>query len=139
MSTSSKHIVGQTEIVQLPGLDGLTVEARVDTGAQSSSIWAEVISESDEKIQVQFGFDPATPKRTYEFSDYAKVSVASSMGHVEERYKVQMPVIFAGRRVKATFTLADRSSRTYPILIGRTLLHKKFVVDVSHSNKTDNQ
>jgi hypothetical protein len=30
----------------------------------------------------------------------------------------------------ATFTLADRSSQVYPVLIGRATLRGKFIVDV---------
>ena len=36
-----------------------------------------------------------------------------------------------GRTIKATFTLTDRSTKLYPILIGRSTLQGKFLIDVS--------
>ena len=34
----------------------------------------------------------------------------------------------------ATFTLSDRSMQVYPVLIGRSTLNGKFVVDVSRGS-----
>lgn len=137
MTSRQKVIVGQVEKVHFPDFDDLITTARIDTGAKSSSIWASSIVENGDVLSIQLGFDKTKPKHTYRFTDYTRVRVSSSMGHIEERYKVQIPTVLAGRRVKATFTLADRSTQTYPVLIGRALLHNKFVVDVSHS-KADN-
>ena len=46
------------------------------------------------------------------------------------RYKVKIPVVVKGRKIKANFTLADRSAQVYPVLVGRNILRGKFVVDV---------
>jgi hypothetical protein len=57
--------------------------------------------------------------------------IANSFGHRELRYKIKIPIIVKGRRINATFTLTDRSTKLYPVLIGRSLLKNKFLVDVS--------
>ena len=44
--------------------------------------------------------------------------------------QVKMQIVIRGRRIMATFTLADRSTQVYPVLIGRATLNGKFIVDV---------
>jgi hypothetical protein len=60
--------------------------------------------------------------------------IFSSFGHSELRYKVKMPMVVKGRTIKSTFTLTDRSTKLYPILIGRSTLQGKFIIDVSRGN-----
>jgi hypothetical protein len=47
------------------------------------------------------------------------------------RYVVKLQLKLGGKTIVGTFTLSDRSKKTYPILIGRKLLNRKFLVDVS--------
>ena len=35
-----------------------------------------------------------------------------------------------GRRIRATFTIANRQTQVYPVLIGRNVLRGKFIIDV---------
>jgi hypothetical protein len=125
--------IGRTEKIAIPiaGLQG--VPAKVDTGAYSSSIWATNIREKDGKLFFTL-LGPQSPLYTgQELSTdtYRKIKVENSFGQTEERYGVFLAIELRGRTVKATFTLANRGMKTYPALIGRRLLHKKFVVDVS--------
>jgi hypothetical protein len=43
-------------------------------------------------------------------------------------------VVILKRKIKAEFSLSDRSKMKFPILIGRKLLKNKFIVDVSQKN-----
>lgn len=127
-----KHI-GRSETVTLPGLSDKSIPARIDTGATISAIWASQISESDKGLSFVL-FDKSSEHysgQTISFSDYSKRAVSSSMGHTQMRYQVKMLVVLGGRRIKASFTLADRSSQVYPILVGRNILRNKFIVDVA--------
>ena len=56
------------------------------------------------------------------------------MGHKQVRYKVKLSIVIGGRRIMATFTLSDRSTQVYPVLIGRSTLTGKFIVDVAKGN-----
>jgi hypothetical protein len=47
------------------------------------------------------------------------------------RYVVKLQLKLDDKTIVGTFTLSDRSKKTYPILIGRKLLNRKFLVDVS--------
>lgn len=139
-TAKNKLTIGQSEHVQLPTLGDTMMWARIDTGARSSSIWATTIRETPTGLAVRF----ASPEHeAYQqeqiFEHYDKVNVSSSMGHEQKRYKIKLPVIIKGRRIKASFTLADRSSQTFPILIGRSTLYGKFIVDVTAEHDGSNQ
>jgi glutathione synthase/RimK-type ligase-like ATP-grasp enzyme len=128
-----KMHIGTIELVSFPdeGIKG--VPAKVDTGADSSSIWASAISETDNILSFQlFGINsPFYTGKTVETTDYSVISVKNSFGQTEFRYKTKLRVTIAGRTIKANFTLANRENNRYPVLIGRRTLSGKFVVDVT--------
>jgi len=128
-------LIGRAERVDFPGLSFLKVPAKIDTGADASSIWAHVINLEGTRLDVIF-FGPGSshydgvvhsfPKR-----DYAVTRVSNSFGQREVRYKLKLKIIVSGRIIIGSFSLANRSSKLYPILLGRSLLRNKFLVDVS--------
>lgn len=131
----SINTVGRVERVDLPDIGVRGVPAKVDTGADSSSIWVEKVQETADGLKCVF-FGPDSPYYTGEYVNFPSGSyritrVSSSFGHREFRYKVKIRVKIAKRTILASFTLSNRSAKTYPILIGRRLLHGKFLVDVS--------
>jgi hypothetical protein len=129
---NSLQTIGPVEKVDLLELRLCGVPARVDTGAKTSAIWASDISE-DQGILRFVLFGPGSPFYTGEmlqFHRYGLRTIISSMGDVEKRYVVRMLVSLSGRKIRATFTLANRSQQAYPMLVGRNILRGKFVVDV---------
>lgn len=125
--------VGRSEKIALPEYNLKGIPARIDTGATVSSIWASSIKETTEGLSFVL-FDKKSEYYTGEViktKSYGKRTVQSSMGHSETRYKLQMLMTLHGRRIRATMTLADRSTQTYPVLIGRNVLKNKFIVDVA--------
>jgi len=130
---NDKQIIGKAEEISLPELQAETVCARVDTGAKTSAIWVSKVKETSEGLEVTF-FGPGSPFYTGKsvlFGTYSETVVASSNGAMERRYKVRLLIEISGRRIRAGFTLADRSAQVYPILVGRNVLRGKFLVDVS--------
>jgi hypothetical protein len=131
MKTNST-IIGRAVNVDFPELGLSTVPARVDTGAKTSAVWATNIVEKDRTLHFVL-FDNLSPFYTGQIltsRNYTVRVVSSSTGHVQERYAVKLLVNLAGKQIRATFTLADRSMQVYPILIGRNILIGKFIVDV---------
>ena len=128
-------VVGRVERVNLPSLDFKKVPAKIDTGADSSSIWCSKLEFTDNGLEcVFFGKDSpfyTGKKVTFENSKVDLTRIANSFGHKELRYKVKIPMVIKDRTINATFTLTDRSTKLYPILIGRSTLQRKFLVDVS--------
>ena len=130
---NDKQIIGKAEEVALPEHGLEVVYARIDTGAKTSAIWASKVKETKKGLEVTF-FGKSSKYFTGEphlFTSYAETVVASSNGATERRYKVRLLIVIAGRRIRAWFTLADRSEQVYPILVGRNVLRGKFLVDVS--------
>jgi hypothetical protein len=135
------NIIGEVEPISLPEITEKVFPARIDTGANTSAIWASKVSEEDDKLKVVF-FDKTSPLYTGEyitFEEYKKTRIKSSNGELEKRYKIILLVVVDGRRIRANFTLADRSKLTYPVLIGRNVLRSKFVVDVAMSQKLEEE
>ncbi|HYF96582.1 MAG TPA: RimK/LysX family protein [Patescibacteria group bacterium] len=138
MKTRTKtdiHIIGSTEKVSFPTLGAKGVMAKVDTGADVSAIWCSQVTRYEDRIECVF-FAPASPFYTgqrfvFKKGDYKVSRVYNSFGHHQRRYKVKLPVVIAGRRILASFTLSDRSGKAYPVLLGRKLLARKFLVDVT--------
>lgn len=128
------HVIGRAERVSLPTLGIKKVPAKVDTGADVSSIWCSQAEFKDGKLHcVFFGLgSPFYTGEVYHFSrkEFTITRVANSFGHKELRFKVKIPATIKGRTINATFTLSDRSKKLYPMLIGRATLSGKFLVDV---------
>jgi len=127
--------IGRAEKISLLDYDLADIPAKIDTGADSSSIWVSGVLESEQGLEFCL-FAPGSPYysgKTVKLppKNYTITRVENSFGQRENRYKVKLKIGVKGRVVKATFTLADRSQKTYPILLGRRLLTGKFMVDVS--------
>jgi hypothetical protein len=122
-----KKTIGRAEVVKFLDLDETKVHARIDSGARTSAIWGSARVD-DGVLVVSFFGDPS---KTYTFKSYGRMAVASSNGHVDKRFTIRLLVIIKGRKVRATFTIADRVTQVYPVLIGRNVLRGKFIVDVT--------
>jgi hypothetical protein len=124
--------IGRAENVSFPEFGLEAIPARIDTGARTAAIWASNVEVKDGTLFFTF-FDKASPYYTgvpVRFDDFDKTVVASSTGHMQARYKVRLLVKAKGKKIRAWFTLADRSTQVYPVLIGRNVLLGKFIVDV---------
>lgn len=128
--------IGRAERVDFPELSLSKIPARIDTGAKTSALWASEATQKDGKLQVVL-FDENSPFYTGKllvFDDFETVAVASSNGSIQERYKIKTIVKLKDRKIRAAFTLADRASQVYPVLVGRNVLLGKFIVDVKHGH-----
>ena len=79
-------------------------------------------------------FGPSSPfysGKTISRADYKAVSVKSSNGAEQIRFRTHLTLKIAGKTIRASFNLSDRSRNHFPILIGRRTISQKFLVDVS--------
>ena len=134
MVTSPLPIIGSNASVTVGGIKN--IPAKVDTGADSSSIWAsDIIINSQKEVEFSL-FAPGSPLYTgkrLSSHEFTVKRVRSSNGAVSIRYVVPLVISVSGHRIRAQFTLADRSRNRFPVLIGRRTLNGKFLVDVSRS------
>ncbi len=127
-----KFVIGRYEAVNFPDLDYNQIKAKVDTGAKSSAIHASNIREvkKDGVLVLRCHLLGKRNKYWY-FNDYDTITVKSSNGIKENRYVVNLRVQIHKRAYKTPFTLSNRISMNFPVLLGRKFLRKRFLVDVS--------
>lgn len=134
-----KVIVGRAEELSFVEFVMNDIPAKVDTGAYRSAVHATDITVDDEKGLLSFtllGGHPVCGAMATKVTtdDFTEVTVANSFGHEEQRYEVRLRAKLGPKIFWARFTLADRSKKIYPILIGRKLLNGRFVVDTSETS-----
>lgn len=130
-------IIGRAEKVDFVGT-ALSVPAKIDSGAFRSSVHAIDIKEKTRDGVKYLSFSllghPCAPvPRPMETDRFTKLEVKSSNGEVELRYEVTLKMKIANKVFNTSFTLADRATNVYPVLIGRKALKNRFIVDVTKS------
>jgi hypothetical protein len=136
-----KTIIGRAESIDIIDAMLLDVPAKTDTGAYGSSIHAINIHEIEKKngkkaLAFTLLGDHSSFQNSVqmEVTKYKKVIVVNSFGHKQERFKIDLKVKLAGKVFRAPFSLADRSKKTFPVLLGRTMLNNRFLVDTAIVN-----
>lgn len=136
-------IMGWIEHVDVPELTG-ALKAKLDTGATTSSIRAEVLKviepeEGDEdkknKGSVVFKLTDSDGKVTTMQRKLVRwVRIKKKEGDHQRRPVVEMAFCVAGRLIREEVNLAPREDFIYPILIGRNMLNQgRIIVDSSRS------
>jgi len=140
---ASKHdfhkvVIGRSEVLSFLDIDAVKVPAKTDTGAYRSAVHASDIVVRDDGVLsfTLLGGHPVcgAMAQVIETEDYKQVTVANSFGHEEQRYEVKLKVKLGPKIFHSRFTLADRSKKIYPILLGRKLLNHRFLVDSAETS-----
>lgn len=132
-------MLGRSEVIHFIDVAIHDVPAKIDTGAYRSAIHASNIRLSPDGKQLSFdllGGHPVFGKysKTIQTDTFKQVEVENSFGHRETRYEVDFEITMGDTTCVTGFTLADRKNKAFPVLIGRTLLNKRFIVDTSKFN-----
>lgn len=133
-----KVIIGRSESLHFMDYALADIPAKVDSGAYRSAIHADNIHLSEDGKILHFrllGDHPVCGALSTEISttQFAEVTIANSFGHRENRYEVKLKVKLGPKIFFATFSLADRSKKIYPILLGRKLLNNRFLIDTAEA------
>ncbi len=135
-----KKLLGRSEKVDLPELGLWDVEAKIDSGAFTCSIHCHKIEIAKRNGEKLLHFVPLAPSHSshasegFYFLKYTEKMVKNSFGDAEKRFIISTPVILYNQMIETEFSLSFRENLRYPILIGRKLLSKKFLIDVSKKN-----
>ena len=128
--------VGWIEQGKIAGTDE-EVKLKLDTGATTSSINAEIIEKPDDETEsggmIKFRFTNGEGvTNVYELPISRWVKIESRTQDYIRRPVVRMKMCIAGRWVEEEVNLADRDDFNYSVLVGRNMLSKgKLVVDSS--------
>lgn len=131
-------VVGWREQVLLPELCSASIPAKIDTGARTSSLHATEVErfEKDGKRWVRFLLNVGKGRSepvVCEVPRAGRRKITSSNGESEERLIIKTSLQIGTQNFRAEFSLADRSDMKFPILIGRTALRSRFLVDSGQS------
>ena len=130
-------VVGWRELVHLPELGLRGIPAKIDTGARTSSLHGVVLDEfeRDGEKYVRFAVDFEKPhvRQICEAVHVDIRGITSSNGETQYRYVIKTPLKIGDTRFRAEISLADRSYMKFPMLIGRSSLRRRFVVDSGYS------
>lgn len=137
--------IGRIESINFPEWDLYDIDAKIDTGAYTSSLHCHHIKpvEKEDGEYVRFNLlDPSHETyndKLFELPIHRRKVVKSSNGSKEERFVVKTKVQLFDRILTTELSLTDRSEMRYPVLVGRKLINGRFLVDVSKKYMTKNK
>ena len=125
-------MLGWREWISLPGLGVPWIKAKVDTGARTSALHVTALEEVDAET-VRFLIHPQQRRSGGEVSARARLvdrrRVRSSSGAAEERPVVELQVALGGLQWPVEVTLTRRDQMGFRMLLGRTAIRGRFLVD----------
>lgn len=132
-------VAGWREYVGFPELGIDQLKAKIDTGARSSALHAWNITpiEVDGAQWVAFEVHPL--QRNNKVTVHcrapltAKRRVTSSSGHSEHRYVIETALRIGDRVYPVELSLTNRDAMGFRLLLGRTAIRGRFLVDAGRS------
>jgi hypothetical protein len=131
-----QKILGRYDRVDLPELGLNDIHAKIDTGAYTCSLHchrAEVVNGNLEFILLDEEHPEFTGMR-FIFKQFEKRDIKNSFGEVEKRFIITTSIRIFDEEIITEFSLSNRGSLKFPILIGRKILRDRFLIDVKMKN-----
>lgn len=136
MSRSAKmRLIGRREFVGIPFLGIARCEAKIDTGAYTSSLHCENITLCYENSMPILYFSvantsaPGGPAQQFRYTDFDIKKIRNSFGEMEERFVIKTVMQIGRKKIRSSISLSNRDQMRYPVLVGRRLIKGKFIVD----------
>jgi hypothetical protein len=111
----------------------VTLPARVDTGAETTSLDARNLLIAGDEVAFCLPAAYGGTRLRMPVVRWARVKGASGR---QERPVVRMDLCVGRKKMNIEVTLTERSAMKYPLLLGRNVLEKGFLVDVSRQRLT---
>lgn len=132
-------ILGWREYLTLPDLELTRIKAKVDTGARTSALHTFELDEfeRDGRLWVRFGMHPLQHRS--DVAQYCEARVADrrpvtdSGGHREMRYVIATTLEIKDLRWPIEITLTNRDDMRFRMLLGRTAIRGRAIVDPGRS------
>ncbi len=135
MNSTAKPLLGWREWLSLPDLGLPAIKAKVDTGARTSALHVFDLSfqPGPQGLVAHFGVHPlqdnlATVVRCKAMVVDKRV-VTDSGGHRELRAVIETVMGLRGQSWPIEITLTNRETMRFRLLLGRTAIQSRFVVD----------
>ncbi len=136
-----KVIVGEVEKFYLAG-PGLIYDARIDSGAETSSMDARNITRFERDGNNWVRFDVPVPATDDFVTIEREISrrvriIQSSTDESERRVVVELQFMIGNHRQQAEFTLTNREHLSHSVLVGRNILRDVMLIDVGKEFATE--
>ncbi len=137
--TDTLITVGWREWVHLPDLHLDKIKAKVDTGARTSCLHAFDIQpyEADGEQRVRFLMHPVQKRDDIVTECDAKIIdqrlVSDSGGHQEQRYVIESRMVLGEHSWNIEITLTNRDTMMFRMLLGRTAMENRILVNPARS------
>ena len=136
------HLPGWREWIALPELGLSRIKAKIDTEARTSALHAFRIEPftQNAKMRLRFWVHPFQQRIDVVKECVADLidqrMVSDSGGHRERRYIIETSLELAGSRWPIELTLTARDTMRFRMLLGRTAINGRFLVDPQGSYLT---
>lgn len=118
---------------------GLIYDARIDSGAETSSLDARNITRFERDGNNWVRFDVPVPNSEDMVTLEREISrrvriIQSSTDESERRVVVELQFMIGNHRQQAEFTLTNREHLSHTVLVGRNILRDVMLIDVARSS-----
>lgn len=135
MSEQTPQIIGWREWIRLPQLGIEHIKAKIDTGARTSALHTFDLEPYDDKgmRMVHFKMHPVQHRTKPVIECHSPVlderRVTDSGGHREQRFVIITEACLGELCWEIELTLTNRDSMRFRMLLGRTAMAGRFLVD----------
>lgn len=132
------NVLGRYDRIDLPELGLFNIHAKIDTGAYSCSLHCQQWQVVNGKLEVIL-LDEEHPEFTgmkFIFDEFENRAIRNSFGEVEKRFVINTTIKIFGEEIVTSFSLSDRGTLKFPVLIGRKILRNRFLIDVRRINQS---
>lgn len=132
-------LLGWREWVALPELNLEHIKAKIDTGARSSALHAFTLDPYRKGGQrwVMFAIHPEQKHTDTVIECHAPIKdrrfVSDSGGHKQRRYVIESQLLLGQTLISAEITLTNRDNMQFRMLLGRTAMNGRFIIDPNAS------
>lgn len=132
-------VIGWREWINLPDLGGAWIKAKVDTGARTSALHAWNIQTIEKNGQNTVTFDLHPLQRDMKHTLHCKAQlidrreIRSSSGEAQDRYIIQTVARMGDFSWLIELSLTRRDEMGFRMLLGRTAMRGRFVVNPGKS------
>ncbi len=137
--TEQRCAAGWREWVALAGLGVPAVKAKLDTGARTSALHVAEMETFEQagRHKVRFLLHPLRRRPALVCVCEAEIVdrrvVIDSGGHREQRWVIRTPLALGDQQWPVEITLTNRETMLFRLLLGRSALQGRFLVDPQHS------
>jgi hypothetical protein len=131
-----QKILGRYDRVDLNEFGLRSIHAKIDTGAYTCSLHCHRAEVVDGRLEFIL-LDEEHPEFTgmkFISHDFEERDIKNSFGEVERRFVITTSIKIFNEDIITQFSLSNRGSLKFPILLGRKILRDRFLIDVKKKN-----